>query len=102
MTSTNSSQKKPKKAKVSQPSGPKVKATTTGRSSGHPNYQTDKLLDVIGAIKPLDELMWKRFCLLPTVLFIDIGKCRRADLDFKINLISRTPGLSGWGTFLAV
>jgi hypothetical protein len=59
MTSTNSSQKKPKKAKVSQPSGPKVKATTTGRSSGHPNYQTDKLLDVIGAIKPLGSEGWK-------------------------------------------
>ena len=36
---------------------------------------------------PHDELVWKRLCLLPTVLFIDIGKCRRADLDFKINLI---------------
>ena len=36
---------------------------------------------------PLDELPWKRFCLLPTVLFIDIGKRRRADLDCKINLI---------------
>ena len=34
-----------------------------------------------------DELVWKRLCLLPTVLFIDIGKCRRADLDFKFNLI---------------
>jgi hypothetical protein len=36
---------------------------------------------------PQDELVWKRLCLLPTVLFIDTGKCRRADLDFKINLI---------------
>ena len=36
---------------------------------------------------PLDELLWKRVCLLPTVLFIDIGKHRRADLDSKINLI---------------
>ena len=36
---------------------------------------------------PHDELLWKRFCLLPTVLFIDIGKRRRADLDCKINLI---------------
>ena len=36
---------------------------------------------------PLDDLLWKRFCLLPTVLFIDIGKHRRADLDCKINLI---------------
>jgi hypothetical protein len=36
---------------------------------------------------PHDELVWKRLCFLPTVLFIDIGKCRRADLDFKINLI---------------
>ncbi len=36
---------------------------------------------------PLDDLRWKRFCLLPTVLFIDIGKHRRADLDCKINLI---------------
>ena len=36
---------------------------------------------------PLDDLLWKRFCLLPTVLFIDIGKYRRADLDCKIDLI---------------
>jgi hypothetical protein len=26
-------------------------------------------------------------CLLPTILFIDIGKCRRADLDAKVELI---------------
>ena len=59
MSSTNYSlQKKPRKAKVSQPSGSKVKATS-GRSSGHPNYQTDKLLDVIAAIKPLGSEGWK-------------------------------------------
>ena len=36
---------------------------------------------------PYDDLLWKRVCLLPTVLFIDIGKSRRADLDTKLNLI---------------
>ena len=57
--SANSSQKKPRKAKIAQPSGPKVQATNTGCSSGHPNYQTDKLLDVIEAIKPLGSENWK-------------------------------------------
>jgi hypothetical protein len=32
---------------------------------------------------PHEEMLWKRVCLLPTVLFIDVGKCRRADLDTK-------------------
>ena len=31
--------------------------------------------------------LWKRVCLLPTILFIDIGQCRRADLDAKVKLI---------------
>ena len=30
-----------------------------GRSSGHPNYQCDKLLDVIEAIEPLGPEHWK-------------------------------------------
>ena len=36
---------------------------------------------------PHEEMLWKRVCLLPTVLFIDVGKCRRADLDTKLDLI---------------
>ena len=32
-------------------------------------------------------MLWKRVCFLPTVLFIDVGKCRRADLDTKLDLI---------------
>ena len=36
---------------------------------------------------PNEEHLWKRVCLLPTILFIDIGKCRRADLDAKVELI---------------
>jgi hypothetical protein len=36
---------------------------------------------------PYDELLWKRVCLLPTVLFIEVGKSRRADLDTKLDLI---------------
>jgi len=36
---------------------------------------------------PYEEHLWKRVCLLPTILFIDIGKCRRADLDSKVELI---------------
>eukprot|EP01035_Chromulina_nebulosa_P069318 gene69318-biopygen18419 len=39
------------------------------------------------ADSPYDEKLWKRVALLPTVLFIDIGKCRRADLDTKVDLI---------------
>ena len=34
-----------------------------------------------------NELLWKRVCLLPTILFIDVGKSRRADLDTKLDLI---------------
>eukprot|EP01036_Dinobryon_divergens_P061930 gene61930-biopygen33732 len=34
-----------------------------------------------------NDLLWKRVCLLPTVLFIDVGKSRRADLDTKLDLI---------------
>jgi hypothetical protein len=36
---------------------------------------------------PNEDHLWKRVCLLPTILFIDIGKCRRADLDAKVELI---------------
>ncbi len=36
---------------------------------------------------PNKEHVWKRVCLLPTTLFIDIGKCRRADLDAKVEII---------------
>ena len=36
---------------------------------------------------PNEEHLWKRVCPLPTILFIDIGKCRRADLDAKVELI---------------
>ena len=39
------------------------------------------------ADSPFDETLWKRILLLPTVLFIDIGKSRRADLDTKVDLI---------------
>ena len=57
MMSSISAQKKPKKTKVVKASVPKSK--TTGRSSGHPNYQTDKLLDIIEAVKPLGSENWK-------------------------------------------
>jgi len=36
---------------------------------------------------PNDDMLWKRVCLLPTILFIDVNKGRRADLDAKIELI---------------
>jgi hypothetical protein len=36
---------------------------------------------------PNEEHLWKRVCLLPTILFVDIGKCRRADLKAKVELI---------------
>ena len=36
---------------------------------------------------PNEEHLWKRVCFLPTILFIGIGKCRRADLDAKVELI---------------
>jgi hypothetical protein len=36
---------------------------------------------------PNEKHLWKRVCLLPTILFIDIGKCRRADLDEKVKFI---------------
>jgi hypothetical protein len=39
------------------------------------------------AASPYEKTLWKRVCLLPTVLFIDVGKCRRADLDTKLDLI---------------
>ena len=56
--SSISAERKSKKAKVVKASAPKSK--TTGRSSGHPNYQTDKLLDIIDeAIKPLGSENWK-------------------------------------------
>ena len=45
MMSSISAQRKPKKERVVKASAPKSK--TTGRSSGHPNNQTDKLLDII-------------------------------------------------------
>jgi hypothetical protein len=39
-------------------------------------------------VTPNEYYLWKRVCLLPTILlFIDIGKCRRADLDAKVKLI---------------
>ena len=57
MMSSISAQRKPKKTKVVKASVPKSK--TTGRSSGHPNYQTDKLLDIIEAVKPLGSENWK-------------------------------------------
>ena len=50
---------------------------------------------------PLDELLWKRFCHLPSVLFIDIGKRRRANLDCKINLILADTWSSQVGDFPA-
>jgi len=57
MMSSISGERKSKKAKVVKASAPKSK--TTGRSSGHPNYQTDKLLDIIEAVKPLGSENWK-------------------------------------------
>ena len=48
---------------------------------------------------PNEYYLWKRVCLLPTILFIDIGKCRRADLDAKVKLILATVGHSRWAIF---
>ena len=39
------------------------------------------------AASPYEDMLWKRVCLLPTILLIDVGKCRRADLDTKLDLI---------------
>ena len=57
MMSSNSAQRKPKKEKVAKASANNSK--TTGRSSGHPNYQTEKLLDIIEAVKPLGSEQYK-------------------------------------------
>ena len=36
---------------------------------------------------PNSQLHWKRICLLPTILFIDVSSNRRADLNAKLELI---------------